>query len=716
MQYIIQFMLGVVVVAYALLAVAIWTGRTKLASKLLFSLICSQFMVWALSILVFISTTDPTVALISSKVYYVASALFAVALMLFAYHYPRNTNVPWVIIYLSGLAWIMISAAIVFIDDFMVYAFTPASSTTWSALINPVGYSIFVMFFLLFFVVGIGIATYKYLNYKGIERMRASMYAFGVLLNSIPGFVTNLILPWFGIYEYVWVGPVASLVVVMMVAYSAYKHKLLDIKAFFVNLFVYVLSLTLIVITYITLMQVLIAPLIATETSRTKMIFNIGVTLLVALSFQPLRKFFDTFTNNLLYIKQYDERELTKRISKVCVEDTDLSVLTSGVYNILHGALNPRFLVFVFDDDAHDPIVYGKAPVRYTDRAAMARHEARQHNDSYRLRDVIVVRLETSSRPLGYLVLGNAADGRPFGARDRNTLMLIAGELSIAIQNIFRLEEIRMLANHLEEEVDDATRELRRSNSRLVELDATKDEFVSMASHQLRTPLTSIKGYISMVLDGDAGKISPDQRRLLSEAFESSERMVRLISDFLNVSRIQTGKFVIEKTQTDLDKVITTELAVLEPVAKSRSIKLEYKRARALPLLYLDASKFSQVVMNFVDNAIFYSHEGSKIVISLGVEDGSLVLRVRDQGIGVPKAQQKALFHKFFRADNARKQRPDGTGVGLFLAKMIVDAHHGRLIFESEEGVGSTFGFRLPIRRLSKPPAETTLPLSNTAP
>ncbi len=714
----IQFMLSVVVVAYALLAIAIWTGRTRVVSKGLFSLICSQFMLWALSILVFVTTTNPAVALASSKIYYIASSCFAVALAFFAYHYPRNTKLPTLGVLVSLGAWLVLAGMIVLVDDFMVREFVPTASGGWHGIINPTGYGIFSIFFVLFFVIAIAIAFYKYFSYRGAERLRASVYAFGVLLNSIPGFIANLALPAFGIYEYVWVGPVASVVVVMMIAYSVYKHRLLDIKAFFVNLFVYVLSLALIILAYATLMITLITPLVQDENSTVKLVINIAVTIVVALTFQPLRRFFDTLTNNLLYIRQYDDQELVNRISKVCVEDTDLSVLTAGVNEILDDTLCPRFLAFVFDDETHSVTSYGKVPKRYVDRIALARHATRQQDDAYRLREVIVVRLETSSRALGYMVLGSPIDGRPFGNRDRRTIKLVAEELSIAIQNIFRLEEIRSLANNLESEVDDATRELRRTNNKLVELDATKDEFVSMASHQLRTPLTSIKGYISMILDGDAGEINKDQRRLLTEAFESSERMVRLIGDFLNVSRIQTGKFLIERTLTDMDNVVTTELSVLNPVAKGRSITIEYKKHGAMPLLYLDENKFGQVVMNFIDNAIFYSHEGSKIRVSLDIEDGSVVFRVKDQGIGVPKAQKKGLFHKFFRADNARKQRPDGTGVGLFLAKMVVDAHSGKLVFESEEGMGSTFGFRLPIRKLSRPPAEEpTLPTqTNTAP
>ena len=175
--------------------------------------------------------------------------------------------------------------------------------------------------------------------------------------------------------------------------------------------------------------------------------------------------------------------------------------------------------------------------------------------------------------------------------------------------------------------------------------------------------------------------------------------MVRLIGDFLNVSRLQTGKFVIDKHPVDLSKVISDEVESLKTNAQSRGLKFAYKKPKNIPKLELDENKIQQVIMNFCDNAIYYSKENSKIQVNLVVVDNQVEFTVKDTGIGVPADEQEQLFNKFFRATNARKQRPDGTGVGLFLAKKVIDAHGGKIIFESKERVGSTFGFRLPIKK-----------------
>ncbi len=259
----------------------------------------------------------------------------------------------------------------------------------------------------------------------------------------------------------------------------------------------------------------------------------------------------------------------------------------------------------------------------------------------------------------------------------------------------------------LREQVEAATKELRHANAKLKKLDETKDEFVSMASHQLRTPLTSIKGYLSMVLEGDAGKITSDQRILLEQAFTSSERMVTLIGDFLNVSRLQNGKFIIDRAESDLSKIVSGEVHLIQEVAKARDIGIAYHMPSHFPLLYIDGDKMRQVMMNFLDNAVYYSPEHTTIAVRLYTSDGFAICEIVDHGIGVPVDAQKKLFSKFFRAENARRQRPDGTGIGLYLAKKIIDGHGGRVVFHTAEGEGSTFGFRLPIKKLSTAPTDT---------
>ena len=326
----------------------------------------------------------------------------------------------------------------------------------------------------------------------------------------------------------------------------------------------------------------------------------------------------------------------------------------------------------------------------------------------------LLARLTTSSagsKPdTGYLIMGPKKSGNLYSPQDVKVVEIIANELVIAVQNALRFEEIQNFNLTLQGKVDDATRKLRRANEKLRQMDETKDDFISMASHQLRTPLTSIKGYTSMVLEGDAGKITGQQKKLLNQSFFSAQRMVYLIADLLNVSRLKTGKFILEPTSVNLAEVVEEEVGQLKETAESRSLKLIYSKPKKFSEVMLDDTKTRQVIMNFIDNAVYYTPTGGHIEVKVHETPSTIELRVEDDGIGVPKSEQPHLFTKFYRAGNARKKRPDGTGLGLFMAKKVIVAQGGALIFESQEGKGSTFGFVFSKHKLAanakKPPKE----------
>jgi signal transduction histidine kinase len=298
------------------------------------------------------------------------------------------------------------------------------------------------------------------------------------------------------------------------------------------------------------------------------------------------------------------------------------------------------------------------------------------------LKSLYIMKLIARRRVVGLLVVGFRGDGADLTESDTVLLGRLSESIGLALDNKLLFEENRYVL-----------RQLRESNTKLRNLDEAKDDFISMASHQLRTPLTSIKGYISMLMEGDAGKISPMQRKMLQQAFFSSQQMVYLIADLLNVSRLRTGKFVIEQTPVQLARVITEELEQLQEMAKVHSVHLDYQPPKDFPELLLDDTKTRQVVMNFIDNAVYYTPPKGHITIQLLDKGSTIELRIKDSGIGVPKSEQPHLFTKFYRAANARKARPDGTGLGLFMAKKVIVAQGGSIIFESTEGKGSTFGF-----------------------
>lgn len=311
------------------------------------------------------------------------------------------------------------------------------------------------------------------------------------------------------------------------------------------------------------------------------------------------------------------------------------------------------------------------------------------------LKSLYIVKLLARRKLVGLLVVGFKEPVSDITQKDTAIVDRVCESIGVALDNKLLFEENQYVL-----------KQLRDSNERLRELDEAKDDFISMASHQLRTPLTSIKGYISMMIDGDAGKITPTQKQLLEQAYFSSQRMVYLIADLLNVSRLKTHKFLIDAKPVDIAKVVDEEVDQLKAIAKSHNLSLEYQKPDTKTgkiELMIDETKTRQIIMNFIDNAIYYTPPGGHITIKLLDKPSTIELRVEDDGMGVPKSEQPHLFTKFYRAGNARKARPDGTGLGLFMAKKVIVAQHGSIIFESHENKGSTFGFVFSKHKLAVP-------------
>lgn len=229
------------------------------------------------------------------------------------------------------------------------------------------------------------------------------------------------------------------------------------------------------------------------------------------------------------------------------------------------------------------------------------------------------------------------------------------------------------------------------------EIDKTKTEFVSLASHQLRTPLSTINWYTEMLLAGDVGALTEDQERYLKEIYRGSQRMVSLVNALLSVSRMDLGTFVLEPEPTDFMRLV-------ENVIKEQQFHIERKKLKVttafpdtLPLIHADAKLLGMVVQNILSNAVKYTPDKGEIALSLVLAPNQekILLTITDTGYGIPKNQQGQIFTKLFRADNVREKETEGTGLGLYIAKTIIDNSEGRLWFTSGENEGTTFFLEL---------------------
>lgn len=583
-------------------------------------------------------------------------------------------------------------------------------------------------------IAGLTVLFKKYRQANGKEKQQLTFIFFGVLVSFTLTFIITFVLPLLlNSTLLLAVSPIFLTMSVVAAAYAIIKHKLFDIRTAAARGVAYLLAFGSIGIVYGVVVFGLINKFAHTsEIGTLQQGLYTGFALLTALIYPYIKKFFDRLSNKLFFQDAYDTQAFIDQLNKVLVTNVELQPLLEKVSEVMVANLKSEFSVFSLRETGYSParnIGVPKASIVEFDHGSLQKaipnikrrvivtddlSDDENTKDLIKiLRDnntAVLVRLVSTLKydleGMGYLALGPKKSGSPYSSQDVQLIRILANELVIATENALRFEEIEKFTETLQEKVDHATKQLRQTNEKLKALDETKDEFISMASHQLRTPLTSVKGYISMVLEGDAGEISEMQRKLLDQAYVSSQRMVYLIADLLNVSRLRTGKFIIEAIPSNLADVVEGEVSQLKDTAAGRGLELTYEKPENFPTLYLDETKIRQVIMNFTDNAIYYTPRGGHINVALVEKDESIEFTVTDDGMGVPKAEQPHLFTKFYRAFNAKKARPDGTGLGLFMAKKVIISQGGGLIFKSEEGKGSTFGFSFPKAKLSQPPQQ----------
>lgn len=272
-------------------------------------------------------------------------------------------------------------------------------------------------------------------------------------------------------------------------------------------------------------------------------------------------------------------------------------------------------------------------------------------------------------------------------------LLFIEGDfprLLVMISGVLSLFFGFLLTKSVQKEVT-LREDLQVANTRLIELDKQKSEFVSFATHQLKSPLAAMKGYASLVLDGDYGEVNKEVKEAVSRIFESSKTLANVVEDYLNISRIELGTMKYYLTDQDAEKIAKDVIGELQPNIKKTGIEFSYSSSADNYIVSADPDKIKQVFMNLIDNSIKYTPTG-KVSVSLKRSGKKILFSVIDTGIGMSAKTIEVLFGKFTRANNANKTNIHGTGLGLYVAKQIVEAHHGKIWATSEgEGKGSQF-------------------------
>ena len=578
-------------------------------------------------------------------------------------------------------------------------------------------------FYIIFVYLGLlGYGCYQLLvSYRrsyGYLRQQIRYVLLGIAVGLIGGF-TNFPL-WYGIK----IPPYGNILVtfyVMIFTYAIVKYRLMDIRVAVKRSTVF----SALVIT-ITAAYALAAFLLGwvvfggVYTFRTQIIVGLIVAFLVAIGFRPLYDWLRKTTDTFLFKGEYRPQELMADISDVLSRTLDLDKVIDTLKKQINQALRVEKMEVIvlegesqkINDSLKKIIVHFKKQkeVLVLEEIKRKRAEKVRFDKSFllikeleKLKAALVVPLFLKEKLVGLFLLSAKKSGDMFTNEDVKTLEAIAGQAAIAIENARLYEEMKDFSKTLQKEVERQTKSLKEANIRLEQLDKAKSEFISLASHQLRTPLSIIKGYISMILEGAWGEVNQKQKECLEKVYLSNERLIKLVEDLLAVSRIESGRLEFDLQALALDNLTESIVKEFSQLAAKKGLYLKYlKPKKPLPKVKADPLKIRQVIQNLIDNAIHYTNKGGA-TIRLKAKKDKVRFSIQDTGIGISSKEQVTLFEKFSRGKGVTRMHTEGTGLGLYLAAKLIQAHQGRIWVKSEgEGKGSTFCFELPVGRRKK--------------
>jgi signal transduction histidine kinase len=475
--------------------------------------------------------------------------------------------------------------------------------------------------------------------------------------------------------------------------------------------------------------------------------FSVGLALALLFVFQPIKKFFDRLTNRIFYRDYYNADELFARFNKLLTSTTNLRTLlekasleisatlkSEQVFGFIHG-LHGRYLtagtehhkILSKDEISALESYLKRSSSQSSDHSSQqAANQVVSQTGNYSqssshevvgLHNVLVTklleeedviyRLLTKHRidlviplvrdgTIGYLFLGSHKTSR-YTSRDLKVLRTIADELVIAIENALSIEEVKEVnAANLKHRIDSAVRELSASNAVLRQMDAEKNEFVSIASHELRTPMTVIGGYINLLQREQIGKLTKQQQDALNKMSINTRMLIKLVNDMLDLSKLEAGRLEMKPSNQPLAELMTSIIDKIKPGYEAKNITLSFQNQTADGTkLYTDPEKFERIMMNLLSNAQKFTNQGGKVIVKVAIDQPShmAIISVIDNGIGIePKAMQN-LFKKFSQVDDYLQRDTGGTGLGLAISRQLVEKLGGAIFVESTAGKGSTFWF-----------------------
>ncbi len=577
-----------------------------------------------------------------------------------------------------------------------------------------VGMVVFLLHTVIFIGGGFITLINKFRHSAGVAKNQIRLFLSGTVIMFLSILISNvLIVLLFKTSAFIGLLPVYTLIFVGCISYAIIKHGFLDIGFLVTRTVIYFILIFAVAGIWSALIFYIGHTLLGIVLSPVQSLFFVLSSVIIALSFHPLQRRIESFTSRWLFKSHYDTDSVLQRVSKIMAFTLRLDDMTRGIFEQLSTSLHMTKAAFILFEDGKiadvrnigfaSPPSFDEGEIKQVsqtrDTIIFDELDEGPTKDILRkLNFTVIAHLRTEGKLIGLLALGAKSSGDIYSRQDLALINILASETAIGIQNTLSYEKIRRFNITLQEEVNKATADLKTANQQLELLDKLKDEFVSVASHELRTPMTAIKSYSWMVLNGKAGAITPKATEYLNRVYISTERLIHLINEMLDVSRIESGRVTIKKVPLDVGKLFADVQTELQGRAAETQINLKVTTEDAIPMVQADPEKIHQVLENLVGNSLKFTPANGSITMGARAKDGFLEISVTDTGSGIRPEEIPLLFTKFGRLENSLVAMPgNSTGLGLYISKQYVELHGGKIRVTSAPRKGSTFTFTLPI-------------------
>lgn len=682
----------------SLLGLVIWHNNPSSWTNRLFTLSAISIIFW--SIIMYLSVNTPSLewTLFYIRLSMLAGTIMAISFLLLSSSFPY----PTLGIKQPYLSLLLIAGVITSIVAMSPYMFTHLVVEGSNIEPSP-GWGI-VTFMLT--SLGSNIATFivlirKFIKSQGLIKEQLKFVVVGTLVMFallISGnFFAVIVLKT---SSFIFLAPLFTLTFLGSVAYAILRHKMLDIRALVARTVSYTILLSIVVVLEAILVY-LGTRLLPTSIDRS--FIAVAGSVLIVMGYSQLSASITHLTEKIFFQGRYDTEDLLKSLITIMVSEVKIDVLTHKLLTTLTVGMRVSSAAFVILKDqavrsiemvgfAKDKLPFSASELEWLLHVSdepLIFEELTKDSDKEYFRNnslSVIIPLSIKDERVGYLLLGPKSSGEIYLPRDYELLGIFAPQAAIAIKNAESYREIQEFNATLSGKVAERTRQLEESQAAELKL---KDEFVFIATHDLATPVTSIAGF-SAIIKKRGDKLPPALRADLDAIGEASNRLKVLVNDLLQVARSDSGTIKVDLVKVDLGEILTAAVKQAQPMAAEKQVTVKLNLA-ADNTIQADPKKLAEIVENLISNGIKYNKEGGSLTITTTTKDNHLVAEFSDTGLGIDAKEQAKVFTKFFRSEEAVIRQRPGTGLGLFVVRMLTEKMGGKISFKSVEGQGTTF-------------------------